>query len=365
MNRPLGLYLHVPFCLSKCRYCDFFSGRASETEKEAYVAALEKKITALSKTENVRSFTSVYFGGGTPTAIGAERLTRLLCAVKTVGLAENAEVSFEANPATVTKEDLCALRKSGFNRISIGVQSFVPDELSSLGRIHSASDAEKTVLDALEAGFENVSLDLMLGIPGQTKQSALYSLEKALSLGITHLSAYCLKLEPGTKMFEDYPDGKGLPTDEETADIYLALVSRAEEKGMEQYEISNFARSGFPCRHNILYWELGEYIGLGPSAHSFFGGKRFEFPRNKEFFFENSADPFFGAVSEDLDPETEYVMLSLRTAKGISKEKITQKAIAKMENYVKADFARKTEEGFALTPEGFLVSTHIISDILF
>lgn len=365
MNKPLGLYLHVPFCISKCRYCDFYSGYASEDEKETYVSALEAKITALADLPNVRKFSSVYFGGGTPTAIGAKRLSRLLSAIKTVGLAENAEVSFEANPATVTKEDLKALRESGFNRISVGVQSFVPSELSALGRIHSGPDAEKTVLDAFGAGFDNVSLDLMLGIPGQTKESALFSLEKALSLGITHLSAYCLKLEPGTKMFADYPDGKGLPTDEETADVYLAIVSAAEKAGLKQYEISNFARSGCACRHNLLYWELGEYIGLGPSAHSFFGGKRFEFPRNREFFFQNLSDPFFGALNEDVDPETEYIMLSLRTAKGISKEKMTPKAIAKMKNYVSAGFARATPEGFALTPEGFLVSTHIISDILF
>ena len=166
-------------------------------------------------------------------------------------------------------------------------------------------------------------------------------------------------------MFSDYPNGEGLPSDDETAEIYLSVVSAAEKAGLGQYEISNFARSGYPCRHNLLYWELEEYIGLGPSAHSFFCGKRFEFPRNKAFFFENVSDPFFGAADEDVDTETEYVMLSLRTSKGISKEKMTPKATAKMENYVLTGFARKTEEGFALTPEGFLVSTHIISDILF
>lgn len=365
MSNRLGLYLHVPFCISKCRYCDFFSGSAGKEEKERYVAAMESKIRALSKTENIRSFSSVYFGGGTPTAIGAEGLTRLMRAVRSVGLAPDAEVSFEANPATVTGEDLKKLRAEGFNRISVGVQSFVPQELNALGRIHSALDAENTISAAKDAGFENVSLDLMLGIPSQTKESALFSLEKALSLGITHLSAYCLKLEPGTKMFEDYPDGEGLPSDEETADIYLALVSRAAQMGLLQYEISNFARAGYPCRHNLLYWELGEYIGLGPSAHSYFNGKRFEFPRNKELFFEAPTDPFWGAVGEDLDPETEYVMLSLRTAKGISKSKIPHRAIAKLENYVRTGFAKTTEEGYALTPEGFLVSTHIISDILF
>lgn len=364
MNEPLGLYLHIPFCLSKCRYCDFFSGLAGEAEKKDYVSALEKRIRALGREDGVRPFTSVYFGGGTPTSVGADGLCRLLEAVRSVGLAEGAEVSFEANPATVDGAGLSLLRRTGFNRVSFGVQSFVPRELSALGRIHSAAEAAETVRAAGEAGFENVSLDLMLGIPHQTKESALFSVGEAVSLGVSHVSAYCLKLEPGTKMYAQYPDGKGLPSEDEVADIYLSVVSALEEEGLAQYEISNFAREGFACRHNLLYWQLGEYIGLGPTAHSLFKGQRFEFPPRRELSGDFGS-VFEEAIPEDTDPETEYTMLSLRTSGGISSQKLTKTAAAKFENYVRAGFARRTEEGYALTPRGFLVSTQIISDILF
>lgn len=357
MSSPLGLYLHIPFCLSKCRYCDFFSGRATGEQMEAYVLGLEARIAALEGLE----FSSVYFGGGTPTAILPDRLCRLLSRVK---LAPGAEVSFEANPATVNGDDLIRLLQGGFNRISVGVQSFSEGELTALGRIHTADQAKKTVLDAQNAGFDRVSLDLMLGIPGQTKESALFSVEQALSLGVGHVSAYCLKLEPGTPMYAQYPDGRGLPDEDETADIYLSVVSALEAGGLGQYEISNFARAGQECRHNLLYWELGDYIGLGPSAHSFYRGQRFEFPRSADFTagFENV---FSGAVSEETDVQTEYIMLSLRTARGISRERLSPRAQKKLETYAAHGFARVTPEGFALTPRGFLVSTHIISDILF
>lgn len=360
MNSPLGLYVHVPFCLSKCRYCDFYSGRAGEEEIGTYFEAMRARLRQLPELLKGRRFTSVYFGGGTPTVLGAERLCELLGEVE---LAPGAEVSLEANPATVDERGLHALLSGGFGRISIGVQSFSDGELRALGRIHSAAQAEATVRSAVSAGFPRVSLDLMLGIPGQSGESALFSVEKALSLGVGHVSAYCLKLEPGTPMFREYPGGRGLPSDDETADVYLSAVSALERGGLFQYEISNFAARGQECRHNLLYWEMGEYIGLGPGAHSFFNGQRFEFPRTP--WRLDGGEVFSGAVPEDTDRETEEIMLALRTSRGISRERLSPRALKKLERYAVAGYARPTEDGFALTPEGFLVSTHIISDILF
>ncbi len=358
----MGLYLHIPFCLSKCRYCDFFSAAASREQRAEYVNALKKRIAGLASVPGMRPFTSVYFGGGTPTAIGEAGLCGLLEEVKSLGLAQNAEVSFEANPATVDFEGLAALKKAGFNRISLGAQSFVPQELELLGRIHTAAQTEETFKAARAAGFENISLDLMLGIPAQTAGSALYSVERVISLGADHVSAYCLKLEPGTPMFRAYPGGKGLPSEDAVADIYLSVVSALETAGLKQYEISNFARPGRPCRHNLLYWQLGDYIGLGPSAHSFYAGQRFEFPRGE--MPGDFTSVFDGAAAEETDIEFERIMLGLRTVEGISAELLGRDAVKKLESYAKMGYARKTETGYALTPKGFLVSTHIIGEIL-
>ncbi len=363
MTEPLGLYLHIPFCVSKCLYCDFFSAPGDETAMDAYTDVLIRRIRALSSLSGIRQFSSVYFGGGTPTALGVRRLCSILDEAAKAGLAGNAEVSLEANPATVRPDGLRSLRSSGFNRISIGVQSFFPEELSALGRIHTVSDAKKAVSDAFGAGFSNISLDLMLGLPGQTVRRAESSVDEALALGVTHLSAYCLKLEPGTPMYRAHPGGRGLPDDDETADIYLSCTEKLSAAGLEQYEISNFARPGFRCRHNLLYWELGEYIGLGPSAHSFFGGKRFFFPRGSSFSAPFS-HPFSGAEHENFDPETEYIMLSLRTTKGVSRRRLPPGGAELLSQCASHGLARETEDGFRLTPEGFLVSNQIISDIL-
>ena len=367
MSEPLGLYLHVPFCRAKCRYCDFFSAPGDEAAQEAYTGALIRRIRALRGLAGLRPFSSVYFGGGTPTVLGRARLVRLLDAAADVGLAPDAEVSVEANPATVDRAGLAALRRAGFNRLSVGAQSFDPGELALLGRLHGPDDVRRTVSDAFAAGFENVSLDLMLGLPGQTVPRVLSSVRAALETGVSHLSAYCLKLEPGTPMAHDYPDGRGLPDGDETADAYLAAAAALSGAGLEQYEISNFARPGRACRHNLLYWTLGEYVGLGPSAHSDFGGRRFYFPRGAGFSAPFSS-VFDGTLPEETDREEERVMLSLRTAAGLDLSSLapeTARAAAEVLSAVAArGLAAPTETGFRLTPEGFLVSNQIISEIL-
>ncbi len=276
-----GLYVHIPFCVRKCPYCDFYSvadmGRA-----EAYVKALIREF------ENYKnySFDTVFIGGGTPTSIGD--LLAELCGV----LPRAEEFTVEANPGTVDYGLLKTLKSAGVNRISFGVQSFNDSELKALGRIHSAAQAEEAFNDARRAGFDNISIDLMLSTPYQTFESAERSLDTVRRLGPDHVSAYSLIVEEGTPF---YNMDLTLPDEDEEREIYYLVRRRLEEMGLMQYEISNFARPGFECRHNIKYWILEPYIGIGAAAHSYSGGIRW---RN-----EADIDQYIGGTGRCLDRE--------------------------------------------------------------
>ena len=366
MSEKLRLYIHIPFCKSKCAYCDFFSGKADEKAYDEYVMQLKDKIEYWSKRTD-KTLSSVYFGGGTPSVLGDNRLCEVLEFIKQkFSVDNNAEITVEVNPESGKSLDFEKLYKCGFNRISVGMQSSDEKELKLLGRIHSTDDVRQTIYNAKNAGISNISLDLMLGIPCQTERSLKKSIDFCAELGVTHISSYILKIEEGTPFYinrnkYDFAD------DDKQAELYLYAVDYLNRFGYKQYEISNFAKSGFESKHNTGYWKLDEYIGIGPSAHSFFEGKRFFYERDMQSFNDNviTADGTGG-------DEEEFIMLSLRLAQGLDFDEykkrfgreIPESLIKSADKYIKAGLMKKSENSIAFTPKGFLVSNAIISELI-
>lgn len=312
MMKKFGIYFHIPFCLSRCGYCDFYSTTRPEL-MDGYLAALLRAIDAMPAEGYAAS--TVYFGGGTPSLFGARLASALEALGRRMAIAADAEITLEANPATVSPELLARLRSAGFDRISFGLQDCEPAALARLGRRHSVSEGEAAVRMARAAGFDNISGDMMLATPGQTPEKAAGLACYLAGLGLEHVSAYLLKIEPGTR-FAREGVGALCPDDDEAADIYLAACGELAARGYRHYEISNFARPGYESRHNSAYWQLGEYLGIGPAAHSFFGGRRFFFPRDIDAFiaaenpWELTTDDGEGGTAE------EYLMLALRLSEG-------------------------------------------------
>lgn len=350
---PKGLYIHVPFCERKCRYCDFYSVTELSRAKE-YVKAVIRNISALDA-----KFDTVYFGGGTPSLLTAEQIYDVL---SSADIREDAEISMECNPNSVSADYLADVHSAGVNRLSFGIQSFCGCELEMLGRLHTAEQAEKAVRLAYGAGFENIGADLMLAVPGQTRQTLLKSLDTAASLPLTHISAYMLKVEDGTPLSLDKELLKKLPDDDETAEMYLLAVRYLEERGFEQYEISNLAKSGFECRHNLKYWRCGEYYGIGPSSHSFVGGERFRCPKQLNSFISAPVqDRIF--LGEGGGAE-ERGMLALRLTKEGLPLADYPESEKPAELLIRNGFLKKEDGAFRLTPNGCLVSNEIIVRLL-
>lgn len=364
----LGLYLHVPFCASKCRYCDFYSFAGSAAQMDGYVCAMCREIVRVSPLFTERPVDTVYFGGGTPSLIGGTRLSTLLQAVRThFHITEDAEITVECNPDSMDTELLETLRHAGVNRLSVGVQSAHDEELRMLGRRHTFAQAKQAILRAKQMGFENISLDLMYGLPEQTEQGFLQSVHALLELEPAHLSCYSLKLEPGTPMAEQNPV---LPDGDAQAELYLKLCDTLEKAGYQHYEISNWAKPGRESRHNSRYWKQSDYLGFGPGAHSCVAGKRFAYPDDLQTFCDApktvEEEPVAG-----FPPHAEYIMLCLRTSAGISAKKFEAQFDRSFAPYAqrlqalqKAGFTRQTEDGWQLTDAGFLVSNLIITDTL-
>lgn len=364
--KPIGLYVHVPFCDGKCPYCDFYSMRADDFQKDAYVDAICRSLQQWGEKTNHCAVDTIYFGGGTPILLGAARLNRILDAIRAhFTLQSTSEITLEANPAATLQPELEAMAKNGFNRISFGLQSVHEDELRFLGRRHHASDAQKAVQAAKQAGFRNISLDLMLGLQGQTVQKAEASADYCAQLGVQHISAYLLKVEEETPFASQK---MVLPDEEEQREIYLAVCKRLELHGFFQYEISNFAKSGFESRHNLKYWNDEEYLGLGPAAHSFLNGKRFFYPRDLTAFV-NGNPPTDDGVGGDFE---EYAMLRLRLSAGIEENEckkrfgygIPQSVRKTAKALVNCGLLHCDENSVRLTREGFLVSNAIIVQLL-
>ena len=364
MGETPGVYIHIPFCASRCDYCDFYTVTRRGDLFEPYTEAVCRAV-ATAPLEAGREVGSVYFGGGTPALLGPKRLGKMLAAVaKRWALAPDAEITLEANPGAVTGAALRGFREAGFNRLSLGVQSGVDGRLRDLGRIHTAGGAAETVRLAREAGFENLTLDLMLGLPGQGVEEGLFSAEFILGLAPEHISCYLLQLEEGTRYAARYREEE---LDEESQRaVYLAVCDRLEAAGYRQYEISNFARPGYESRHNLRYWTGAEYLGIGPSAAGYLRGERYSFPRDLEGFV-TAADPW--SLPMDEGPggsEAETVMLRLRLADGV--DTACCPGIPGL-----LDRGRRlAEQGLAvvegsrvrLTREGFLVSNGAIEYLL-
>lgn len=366
MSRKLGLYIHIPFCKSKCAYCDFYSGKACEKDYDEYVEQLDEKIEYWSKKAD-RALTSVYIGGGTPSVLGTDRLYGIINHIKnTFSINDNAEVTVEINPDSGKSLDFARLKESGVNRISVGMQSSDEKELKALGRIHSLNDVKLTTRNAKSAGIMNISLDLMLGIPYQTKESLKRSIDFCKSLGVTHISSYILKIEEGTPFYKNR-SSIPFPDEDEQSELYLFAVEYLGSLGYEQYEISNFAQKGFESRHNTSYWTLDEYIGIGPSAHSFFNGRRFYYKRDMQSFYRNiTVDDGAGGDEE------EFIMLSLRLKSGLDFEKyskrfgkpVPDRILKTAEKYIKMNLMEFVDNRISFTPKGFLVSNTIISELI-
>ncbi len=361
----IGLYIHVPFCAKKCSYCDFYSLSYSKAHAESYAEAVLRNIHHYSDKSTVLD--TAYFGGGTPSLLPAEYISRFMSEIKnSFDMAENAEITLEANPNTLTAERLEMLRESGINRLSIGIQSMNDDELKILGRTHTAERAAKAVYDAQSAGFDNISCDLIAAIPNQTAETLIRSIDAMADLPIQHISAYILKIEEGTA-FDCDEIRRNLPDEDTTAELYMTMVNRLRENGFLQYEVSNFAKKGYESRHNCRYWKCLDYIGIGPSAHSCYKGKRFAVSADLQEFVESPVQ-----IEEITDESPcgfeEYAMLRLRLAEGYDLNDFSERKdylIKKLPPLLKAGYVTYEGEKIALTEKGFIMSNSVIEYLIF
>ena len=374
---PLGIYIHVPFCRSKCQYCDFYSLTAKDDRlMDGYLHAICAHIKESGQLAPGYKVDTIYFGGGTPSFFGADGMATILTAIRrNFDVDSSAEITFEANPDSVSDKLLNRLRAEGFNRVSLGVQCDDDEILKKIGRPHDYAQAVSAAQRIRKAGFRNLSIDLMYGLPNQTLSGWKDTLERVLTMNPEHISCYGLKLEEGTPMYE-YRDFLNLPDDDMQADMYLAAVEILRSKGFRQYEISNFARKGLYSRHNMKYWTGGEYLGFGPNASSDFAGKRFTIIRDLQGYIDGIKNG--GEVLQDIEEipirerAGEYLMMRLRTSAGIIKEEYErqfllpfgpiEEALEKCRSFGHA--ARNDEGRWRLTPKGFLISNSIISDLL-
>ncbi len=370
----LGIYIHVPFCVKKCAYCDFYSAPGTPDFMDAYADALAAHIRASGGGQR-RTADTVYFGGGTPTVLGVRGLVHVLAAVRdTFALTPDAEITLEANPGDLCLRPadggenmilpLAVLYAAGFNRLSFGVQSSQDAELALLGRRHRFEDARRAVLAARCVGFENLTLDLMYGLPGQDMDRWEQSVRDILALAPEHISCYALKLEAGTPLYARRDE---LPDDETCLAQYLYAVEAFTAAGYRQYEISNFARDGFESRHNSKYWTGAPYLGFGPSAHSYENGVRWAWADDTAAYTRGVYREKERLTLTARDRLEEEIMLALRTTRGLDPatlpENLREDTAAVLEKYAPYGLVRREGPRFVLTPRGMFVSNAIISEL--
>ena len=374
---PLGLYIHVPFCRSKCEYCDFYSLATKDDRlMDGYLDAVCAHIKEAGALAPNYKVDTVYFGGGTPSFFGADGMATILTTIRrNFDVVGDAEITFEANPDSISDRLLHRLRAEGFNRVSLGIQSDDDEMLKKLGRPHTYAQAVTAYQRIRKAGFRNVSVDLMYGLPGQTIRDWQETVDNVLRLLPEHISCYGLKVEEGTPLYE-YKEAANLPGDDAQADMYLAAVDLLKSRGYRHYEISNFARKGLYSKHNMKYWTGGEYLGFGPSASSDFAGKRFTLTRDLNTYIEGIR--YGGEVMEDVqeipvrERAGEYLMLRMRTHQGIAPDEYErmfllpfaplQEVLAK---HRALGYVGINDEGrWHLTAKGYLISNTIITDLL-
>lgn len=367
MSQSISLYFHVPFCRSRCPYCDFYS-TTDLSLKEAYRDALIRAV----ETAPVEAGTTggtVYFGGGTPYLLGRGLLSVLEAAGQRFPLAGDCEITLEANPGDLELSTLRELRAGGFNRLSLGLQAGDAESLARLGRRHTLEESARGVELARRAGFENLSVDLMLATPGQDPEKAAALCDYGAGLGPEHISAYLLKIEPGTPFARQGMEQQ-CPDPDQAAELYLTACHRLAEHGYRHYEISNFARPGYESRHNSAYWKLEPYLGFGPSAASAFGGYRYLFPRDLSAFLK-AEDPWKLIREEGpAGGAEEYLMLSLRLAEGVELSRLdalgqdSSLLLRRGKPLERAGYLLFREGKMALTEQGWLVSNSIITSLL-
>lgn len=340
-KRTMGIYIHIPFCVRKCSYCDFLSFPAGDDEKEQYVNALIKEIKCAATKQPVKDYTvsTVFFGGGTPSVIQPELICRILETIKSsFSVMGDCEITIECNPGTLNEENACMYRKVGFNRISLGLQSTDNLILKSIGRIHTYEEFLKSFDSAQKAGFDNINIDLMQALPGQDYNSCTADLSRAVKLAPSHISAYSLIVEPGTDLYDNLQKYPSLPDEDEERRMYYATCEILEKAGYLRYEISNYAKKGYECRHNIAYWERGNYLGLGLGASSLIDSVRTKNTENMKEYLEcynrlcdtqinNSFE--MPAIKErevltKNDAMAEFMFLGLRMTRGVSALKFKQ-----------------------------------------
>ena len=370
---PLELYVHIPFCVRKCQYCDFLSGPSDEETKDRYIEALLKEIRAAEHTED-SEIVSVFIGGGTPSALKAEAIASIMRTLQEkFFFCEDAEVTIEANPGTVDPEKLTIYRNVGINRLSLGLQSTDAEELKLLGRIHSYEEFLKSYEWAREAGFSNINIDLMFAIPGQTGEAWRQHLYQVAELNPEHISAYSLIIEEGTPFAEQNLD---LPDEDTEYQMYEDTAEILERYGYRQYEISNYAKQGYMCRHNAGYWQRLEYLGFGLGASSLYGGMRFSNTHQMQEYLTDSRKP--EQIRKDVtvlsrnEQIEEFMFLGLRMTEGISEKNFEENFNVRLmdiygdilQKYEETGFMEHIETKWRLTRKGIHVSNHILADFL-
>ncbi len=376
-GKELSIYIHIPFCVQKCLYCDFLSAPASKEVRQQYVKMLCREIREASASYVNYKVKTVFFGGGTPSILEGSQIREIMNAVRCFRLEEDCEISLEANPGTVTPEKLGQYKEAGINRLSIGLQSLIDEELRALGRIHSSGDFYDTYECAVKTGFNNINIDLMTAIPLQTKESCIATLKGVLALrpAPVHISVYSLIVEEGTPFFENTPP---LPDEEADRELYKITNDILSDAGYQRYEISNYAQNGFACRHNQVYWQRGNYLGFGIGAASLIENVRFSHGRSLEEYLKK------GGVKENIqklslkEQMEEFMFLGLRMTEGVSRKKFSdsfgqnldQVYPGIVEKYEKLGLLKAEtcsggrDERISLTEHGIDVSNVIMADFL-
>lgn len=377
--KKLGIYIHIPFCKQKCNYCDFYSIKWDDESENKYIEAIINEIKSYK--DNLRGnyiADTIFFGGGTPTIIKTENLRRIIdCLRDAIEIDNCSEISMEANPNTLTSEKLNSYKSIGINRLSIGIQSLNDEILKKIGRIHDSSEALEAIDRAKNTGFENINADVMFNIPGQTGYDIEDTVTKIIDRGVKHISFYSLKLEKGTPMYSMEKNNKIIMPDEEVErEMYYAGRNIMEKNNLFQYEISNFAEKGFECRHNLKYWNQEEYIGLGPSAHSFLNNTRYSNPSDLKMYCENSmSDKFERIIQEELDKDDlmfEYIMLRLRLTEGLNIKEFNNKFSQdflemyklQIDYLIKNNLLELKNDFVRLTKKGLDISNYVIEEFM-
>ena len=358
-----GLYFHIPFCAKKCPYCDFYSVSYHRNTVQQYVDAIIRNLRHYKGA--VKDVDTLYFGGGTPSLLSTAQIGAILdtCA-ECCSVQPDAEITLEYNPTRKAGNYLRELRKLGINRLSVGTQSFSDEQLRLLGRTHTAEDNRRTVLAAVEAGFTNISCDLMLATPDQSAETLSQTLDALTALPITHVSAYMLQVEQGTPLSQNEGLLARCPDDDATVDRYLQAVRTLDAAGFRQYEVSSFAKNGFESRHNCKYWLGEDYLGIGAGAHSCFQGRRFCVPKDVAAFLAADNQPTELLDAHPLDRE-ERLMLGLRLTKGVAPDALSANAKSRIPMLENAGYICKNPTGnISLTPEGFAVSNAVIGALI-